>query len=169
MQCSADLRVLGGKACLCCACSRAAQLAAAPAHPPQPPLCPALQPPNQATDYVVGVMSNITAALMCVANSLRHLTFETQGCLVVSQWAAALTRLESACFIGGDVHLKQVGSPVDNGGRQGLGPGGRCSSMAGNRVAGLQAASVLPLMRSCCACSCVGPGQAAAPHRSGVW
>lgn len=65
------------------------------------------QPPNQATDYVVGVMSNITAALMCVANSLRHLTFETQGCLVVSQWAAALTRLESACFIGGDVHLKQ--------------------------------------------------------------
>lgn len=67
-----------------------------------------MQPPNQAADYVVGVMSNLTAAMMCVAGSLRHLTFETQGCLVVSQWAAALTKLESACFIGGDVHLKQA-------------------------------------------------------------
>lgn len=62
---------------------------------------------------MVGVMSNVTAALMCVAGSLRHLTFETQGCLVVSQWAAALTKLESACFIGGDVHLKQASRSLE--------------------------------------------------------
>ena len=80
-----------------------------PTHPyPPHPSTHALQPPNQGGEYVVGVMSNVTAALMCVAGSLRHLTFETQGCLVVSQWAAALTKLESACFIGGDVHLKQA-------------------------------------------------------------
>ena len=82
-----------------------------PSIDPRLPACvpaPAVQPPNQAADYVVGVMSNLTAAMMCVAGSLRHLTFETQGCLVVSQWAAALTKLESACFIGGDVHLKQA-------------------------------------------------------------
>lgn len=72
--------------------------------------CAPVQPPNQAAEFVVGVMSNLTAALMCVAGSLRSLVFETQGVLVISQWAAALTRLESACFIGGEVHLKQVGA-----------------------------------------------------------
>jgi len=76
---------------------------------------------------VVGVMSNVTAALMCVAGSLRHLTFETQGCLVVSQWAAALTKLESACFIGGDVHLKQASCSLrPSGGLVGLVDGFCC-------------------------------------------
>ena len=54
-------------------------------------------------------MSNLTAALMCVASSLRSLVFETHGVLVISQWAAALARLETVCFIGGEVQLKQVG------------------------------------------------------------
>ena len=52
-------------------------------------------------------MSNLTAAMMAVRSSLRHLTLETPGCLVVGQWAAALQGLVTACFIGGDVHVKQ--------------------------------------------------------------
>ncbi|EFN50760.1 hypothetical protein CHLNCDRAFT_142486 [Chlorella variabilis] len=59
------------------------------------------------SDFVVGVMSNLTAAMMAVRSSLRHLTLETPGCLVVGQWAAALQGLVTACFIGGDVHVKQ--------------------------------------------------------------
>ncbi|KAI3423929.1 hypothetical protein D9Q98_009763 [Chlorella vulgaris] len=58
-------------------------------------------------DAVVGVMSNVTAAVMAVRASLRHFTIETTGSLVVGQWAAALHNLSTACFIGGAVLVKQ--------------------------------------------------------------
>ncbi|KAL4421329.1 hypothetical protein ABPG75_010620 [Micractinium tetrahymenae] len=59
------------------------------------------------SELVVGVMSNLTAAIMATACTLRQLVIETAGALVVSQWAAALGQLRSACFIGAEVHLKQ--------------------------------------------------------------
>ncbi len=60
------------------------------------------------SELVVGVMSNLTAAMMATAGTLRHLSVETAGALVVSQWAAALRQLRSACFIGAEVQLKQA-------------------------------------------------------------
>ena len=73
-------------------------LATSPSSFPMP------QGPN--SDFVVvGVMSNLVAAVMSVRGTLRHLTIETAGTLVISQWAGFLSHLTSACFIGGEVQV----------------------------------------------------------------
>lgn len=73
-----------------------------------------------ATEAVVGVIQNVTAALMAVAATLRHLTFETAGCLVVGQWAAALTQVRASLWqwlswpggrAGKDLATAQLRSP----------------------------------------------------------
>ena len=74
------------------------------------------QPRQRGLSTLTGVASACTYTrthhplLLCDAGSLRRLEVETAGVLVVSQWAAALAQLHTACFIAGELHVKQVGA-----------------------------------------------------------
>jgi hypothetical protein len=52
------------------------------------------------------VFVSLASAVRAVAHTLRHLSMESAGQLVVAQWAADLRSLTSACFIGSEVVLR---------------------------------------------------------------